>query len=71
MGSFGLGLTMEKAQLVAVERNRGSIIKAKCSICGVGFAQRYFVDPEEAERQMQKYFSRHVAERHAGDTAEN
>ena len=65
-----MGLTMEKAQLVAVERVRGSIIKARCSICGVGFAQRYFVDPEEAERQMKEYFSRHVAERHAEETGQ-
>jgi len=49
---------MGKAQLVAVEKVRDSIIRGKCSICGVGFVQRYYIDPGEAERQMNEYFSR-------------
>ena len=56
---------MGEARLIPVETFLGSITKAKCSVCSVGFAQRYFRDPCEAERQMAEYFCEHVAQRHS------
>ncbi|HMK30409.1 MAG TPA: hypothetical protein VK473_12045 [Terriglobales bacterium] len=64
------GAVMGKAQLVVVETFRGSIVRGKCPICGVGFAQRYLADPLDAERRMNEYFSQHVADRHSQASAE-
>ena len=58
---------MTEATVIALERVLGSITKARCSLCGVGFAQRYYSDSGEAERRMEEFFRRHVEESHPSE----